>query len=542
MKRLVVWLLVGVAALAVLAIVAVLALPRIVDMPRIQAYVASTASQALGRPVTFSSLSIAVLPLPAVELHDLRVAEDPRFGTEPFLTLDTGRIRLQLWPLLRGRVELGGVTLTKPVITVIQAPDGRLNVATLGAGAETEPKTGGRPGRPGAATGGAATVLASRVEIDEGVVTFVQRGRGEARTQYTLRDLDLTLVGRGTQVAVEGDARLDPGNVALTISDGLLALDGARSLGEAPVRATVAIDGRQVKDLVAAAAGPSPAIDGAVKGVLTVGGTVAAPTAAGDVTLSKLGVTQTNAACPEPRQRTLAVPSIQLNAAWRPARLTAKPLTATVADGTVTSQMTVSLDRGVRVQLSDLAVKGLALEPVLVEFLCQGYAVTGPLDLTGALAFEARDLLGTLSGPGQLRIGAGKVVGTQALALIANLVRVVGTLGALQAGDVPTRVTDSPLEFESITGTYQMTNGVVRTRDLRYTSRTLKAGVAGEYALPTGRMDLDLTVMTGKGDIKAKVTGTASSPSVRVSPTDLLRGVDPNTVERGLQDLLRRFR
>lgn len=542
MKRLAVWLLVGVAALAVLAIVAVLALPRIVDMPRIQAYVASTASQALGRPVTFSSLSIAVLPLPAVELHDLRVAEDPRFGTEPFLTLDTGRIRLQLWPLLGGRVELGGVTLKKPVITVIQAPDGRLNVATLGAGPETEPKGAGRPGRPGAATGGAATVLASRVEVDEGVVTFVQRGRGETRTQYRLRDLDLTFVGRGTQVAVEGDARLEPGNVALTISNGLLALDGARSLGEAPVRATIALDGRQVKDLVAAAAGPSPAIDGAVKGVLTVGGTVAAPTAAGDVTLSKLAVTQTNAACPEPKERTLAVPSIQLNAAWRPERLTAKPLTATVADGTVTSQMTVSLDRGLRVQLSDLAIKGLALEPVLVDFLCQGYAVTGPLDLTGALAFEPRDLLATLSGPGQLRIGPGKVVGTQALALIANLVRVVGALGALQAGDVPTRVTDSPLEFESITGSYQMTNGVVRTRDLRYTSRTLKAGVAGEYALPTGRMDLDLTVMTGKGDIKAKVTGTASSPSVRVSPTDLLRGVDPNTVERGLQDLLRRFR
>ena len=136
MPRWVKWLLGVVAVLVILVVVAAAALPRLVDTPRIQSYIASSATQALGRPVRFSSVSIRVLPLPAVELHDLEVAEDPKFGTEPFLKLDVGRVRLRLLPLLTGRVELGDILLRKPVVTLIQGADGRLNIASLGAAAE----------------------------------------------------------------------------------------------------------------------------------------------------------------------------------------------------------------------------------------------------------------------------------------------------------------------------------------------------------------------------------------------------------------------
>jgi hypothetical protein len=538
MPRWVKWLLGVVGALAALVVIAAALLPRVVDTPRIQAYIATNAAQALGRPVKFSSVTLRILPLPAVELHDLEVADDPRFGTAPFLRLQTGHVRLKLVPLLTARVELGDIVLKKPVISLIQAGDGRLNISTLGTAAE--PRAPARPGRSstGSAAGGAAAV--TRVLVEGGLVTYVAPGKGDAPAQYRLSDLDLSLTGGATQITFKGRAKLQPGGVGLTLSDGIVGVGGARPLTEASLRGKVGIDGSDVAPLAAVAVGSTPAVGGAVRGTLALGGTVAAPTAAGEVTMSPLSVTEIQAQCPEPKRRTLSIPTVKLNAAWQNQRLTGKPLTATLG-GTVTTQLTATLDRGMRVELADLAIKALPLEKVLVDYLCQGYAITGPLDLTGALAFEAKDMVHTLSGPGQLRVGRGKVVGPQALALIGNVVRVGGAISSILSADLPANVFDSPLEFESITGTYTLTNGVATTRDLLYTSRAMKVSIAGDYGLATGRMDLDMIVNHGRGQLQAKVTGTTASPSIRVSPSTVLRDLDRPKTEKGIKDLLKRF-
>lgn len=524
------------AALLVLALAAVAALPYLVDTSRVQAFVATTAAQALGRPVRFSSVSVRVLPLPAVELHDLEVAEDPKFGTAPFLKLDSGRVRLRLWPLLRGQVEVGDVVLEKPVITIIRAPDGRLNIASLGTPAESRPAS--RPSRSGA--GATAAVAVARVRIEDGIVAYVARARGEGPARYRLDDLDLTLTGSGAQVAFEGDARLQPGDVGVTLSDGLVVLGGARGLATAPLRGAVALEGKDLGPL-AAAAMPAPALGGALSGRLVLGGTVGTPTAAGDVEVTRFTATQTNQSCPEPQRRTLTVPSVKLALAWQDQRLTGRPLTATLGGGTASTQLTVTLDEGLRVHLADVRIKALPLEPVLVDYLCQGYAISGPLDLTGSLTFAARDVLGTLTGPGQLRVGAGKVVGPRALALVGGVVRTSGTVSSILAADLPTRSFDSPLEFDSISGTYTLTNGVAVTRDLVYASRAMKVAIAGDYSLPTTRMNLDMVITHARGEVRAKVTGTTASPAVRVSPASILRDIDPEKAQKGIKDLLKRF-
>jgi hypothetical protein len=325
------------------------------------------------------------------------------------------------------------------------------------------------------------------------------------------------------------------------MSDGVIALAGVRSLTDAALRGKVAIDGKDVAPLAAAAAGPNPAVGGAVRGALALGGTVGDPTASGDVELSNLTVTQSNPQCPGPRRRTLTVPTVKLNAAWQEQRLVARPMTATLGGGTVTTQLTVMLGGGVRVQMADLGIKALPLEKVLVDYLCQGYAITGPLDLTGGLSFDARDVLNTLSGPGQLQVGAGRVVGSQALALIGSVVRVGGAISSILSADLPSRVFESPLEFDSITGTYTLANGVATTRDLLYSSRAMKVAIAGDYALATSRMNLDMTISHGRGEVKARVTGTTASPSIRVSPASVLRDVDPKKTEKTIKDLLKRF-
>jgi AsmA protein len=536
------WIFVGIAAIVVLAVAALFALPYLVDLPRVQALIAANASQALGRPVKFASMKLTALPLPAVELHGLEIAEDPHFGKEPFVRLDTGVVRLKLWPLLRGRVELGDITLKKPVIAVVQAADGRLNVSTLGASGEPAPPRAGRGTGSGAGTAGAGALAASKLTLTDGIVDYVAHGKGDTVTRYRLENVDVTVTGGATQLGMKGSFAVKPGDLTVKLDDGTLTVGGARTLTDAPLRGKVSLESRDVGALAKGFVGPSPEFGGALKGTLTLAGTLGAPSAAGEVTVSKPAVTQVQAACPEPKRRTLALGDLKLNAAYKDSVLSARPVNTSIGGGTIAAQLVASLDRGVRVQLSDIGIKGLPLDKVLVDYLCQGYAITGPLDLTGALSFSVADMWQTLSGPGTLRAGPGKVVGSQALALVGNLIRVGGALSAALNADVPALATGSPLEFESITGTYQITNGVVTTRDLLYTSKAMKVGVAGQYALTSGRMDVDMTVTHSRGEVKAKVTGNAASPSIRVDPATILRGVDREKVEKGLGDLLKRIR
>jgi hypothetical protein len=541
LKRALKWLGILVAVVVVLGIVAAVALPRLIDTPRVQAMIASSAAQAVGRPVKFASLSIGLFPLPSIELHNLEVAEDPQFGTTPFLTLETGRIYLKLRPLLSGRVEFGDITLVRPRIAVIQNADGRLNVASLAPPSES--KAAPRPGRSsGGAAGGAAAAIVSRVKIDKGLITYVAHGKGPAQTPYRVEDLDVTVTGQGTQLAFKGAFVVRPGDLTVTLADGIVAVNGAKTLLEAPVRAKIGIDGKDVEKLVAAAAGPTPTIAGPIKGDFSLGGTLGAPRIAGTVELASVRVTQANQACPEPKQRTLALGPLKVNgAAWDGAHFQSRPVTTSVGGGPISTNLTLTLDRGARVQLSDLAIKSVPAEKVLVDFLCEGYAVSGPLDLTGALATNTSDLLNTLGGSGHLRIGPGRVVGPQALALVGVVTRLAGVASSVLTADVPRSLTSDPVDFESIAGNYQITNGVLTTKDLLYTAKEVKVGVAGEYGLATGRMNLDLRVDHGKGEVRAKVTGNAASPTVRIDPSSIAGQIDRGKVESGLQDLLKRF-
>src|SRR5206468_3090222 len=258
----------------------------------------------------------------------------------------------------------------------------------------SEPKAAERAPRGGGGTGGGGAVPAAAISIDHGAVAYISHGKAGATSQYRVEDLDLTLTGGAPQLAFKGDFKVKPGDLVVKVADGQVALNGGKSLTEAPLRGVVTLDGKDIGELVKTALG----------------------------------------------------------------------------DGTITGQLSLSLAQGMRVQLADLAIKALPLEKALVDYLCQGYAITGPLDLTGATSFSAHDVFNTLSGPGALKIGRGKVVGPRALALLGGIVRLGGAVSSLLSADLP-NVGDSPLEFESITGTYQIVNGVLNTKDLLYTSR-----------------------------------------------------------------------
>jgi len=530
------WTLIGLAVLAALILGTLLTVPLLLDTPAIQAYVAQAASHALGRPVKFSSLSVSALPLPTVKLRGLQVGEDPSFGPGPFVTVSEGRMRIRIRPLLQGRVELADLTLKEPRIHVVEDAAGRLNVATLG-GPTPAPAGSPRAGTARPAPAAAGAVLLSRVRIVGGAVDYQKAGATSAA--FTLQDIDVTVTqgGAGEALRVSGSAQGQPGNVKLTIADGTVGAMPGRAFGDAQLKATVDIEARDIAP-AAALFVPTPSVSGLLKGRVQVSGTAARLTASGAVGFERLTLTAEQPRCAAPKRRSLALEDVRVPLVYGPLQLESQTVQSKVAKGTVAFRLSVALGAAPVVTLRDVTVKGMQLEPVLVDYLCQQNAVTGPLDLTGEATLRLPEALPSLNGSGRLQIGAGRVIGrdlldalTQALAL-TDLVST-----ALEGGRRRSRPgAGSPLSFDSITATYTITHGVARTQDLVYVARDLRLTGAGTYGLVDGRTAMDVVVTQGANRVKARVAGAPGA--LTIVPTDV-RIKEPKDLRKTLDRLLR---
>ena len=93
----------------VLVSVAVLAFgPPLLTLNRFQRRVESAMSAALGRAVSVRKVHPLFLPRPGFYLQDMRVQDDPAFGSEPLLRADSVTASLRLTSLWRGRGDRPG--------------------------------------------------------------------------------------------------------------------------------------------------------------------------------------------------------------------------------------------------------------------------------------------------------------------------------------------------------------------------------------------------------------------------------------------------
>ena len=203
-----------------------------------------------------------------------------------------------------------------------------------------------------------------------------------------------------------------------------------------------------------------------------------------------------------------------------PTRLDSGPVEAKVARGTVSLRASMARVGVPTASLTEISVRGMDLGLVLVDYLCQPYAVTGLLDLSGEAILRLPDVrppetMRGVDGSGRIKIGPGKVVGRE----VVNLVRdVVGLGSAVSAVVNPGRsAVRSPLDFDSITATYTVASGVARTEDLVYTARDVRVRAAGTYGLGDRRVAMEVTLTEGANQIRGLITGAPGS--LRVVPT-----------------------
>jgi AsmA protein len=125
------WLMItGIAFVALVLIV--VALPFLININSFRPQLEARASAALGRKVKLGNLSLSILRGTLIA-NDIEVADDPAFSPSDFLTAKSVDFEVELKPLIFSRqVNVIGVVVEQPKITLIRADNGAWNFSSLG--------------------------------------------------------------------------------------------------------------------------------------------------------------------------------------------------------------------------------------------------------------------------------------------------------------------------------------------------------------------------------------------------------------------------
>jgi AsmA protein len=125
-----------IAAIVLAVIVVVLiAIPFFINVNSFRPKIEATATEALGRQVKVGNLGLSLLT-GTVTADDISIADDPAFANAPFVTAKSLRVGVELMPLIFSKqLNVTGITLEEPQITMLKTADGKWNFSSLGGNA-----------------------------------------------------------------------------------------------------------------------------------------------------------------------------------------------------------------------------------------------------------------------------------------------------------------------------------------------------------------------------------------------------------------------
>jgi AsmA protein len=169
-----------VGALLALIVIAITLVVLFVDPNDYRDEIAARVEQQTGRKLTLSGdLKLSFFPWLALETGPASLSDAPGFGDEPFVSINEARISVRLLPLLRGKLEVGQVTLNGARIRLITDAQGRDNWADLGKKETTETA-------PTDKTTALPTIAG--LEITDAAITMEDR---KAQTKRMVRDFNM---------------------------------------------------------------------------------------------------------------------------------------------------------------------------------------------------------------------------------------------------------------------------------------------------------------------------------------------------------------
>jgi uncharacterized protein involved in outer membrane biogenesis len=200
---------------------------------------AAEVSRALGRPVELADIGLSWRGGLSASVHDLRIAEDPRFGSGDFLQVAQAYVVVRLLPALRGNYEIHRVQLDAPRIRILRDHNG-FNFDSLG---QQRPRESAELERPAAEESSSAVpedalaLLVAAVRIDQGSVVYIDR-RTDPPSQVAVEGLDFsaTDAALGSTIAIDVEGRVvDFGDARVKITGEIGPLTNPPALNDLPL-------------------------------------------------------------------------------------------------------------------------------------------------------------------------------------------------------------------------------------------------------------------------------------------------------------------
>jgi len=172
-------------------VVVVLILPFLIPVNQFRPTIEEKASAALGRKVTFGNLSFSLLS-GSLSAQDLTIGENSGFGQSPFLTAKSLKVGVELVPLVFSKkLNVTGVTIDNPQVTLLRNAQGEWNVSSLGRTAGTaEPKQSSAGTNTRGSSGSPTDFSIKRVELKNGRIII---GATQSRQRSTYDHVNITV-------------------------------------------------------------------------------------------------------------------------------------------------------------------------------------------------------------------------------------------------------------------------------------------------------------------------------------------------------------
>ncbi len=251
MKRVLLTVLLGLTALILLALVALGVVLARVNPNDYKDDITALVEKATGKHLIFqSNIEAAFFPRLGLKIGRLQLNDEPVFGAEPFASVQSASLSLELLPLLSGNVVVKDVTLDgltlKLVATSAGAANWDFNAGKPEAGGKAAPREGvtaladerTKEAKPRPEEGKSLNLAVKQMRCTNMRVTYRDLSAGSSYRldidDLALQNLDLgadmSLVlagsgedlssGRAAKFALQGDARVQAdGSLAMTVSD-----------------------------------------------------------------------------------------------------------------------------------------------------------------------------------------------------------------------------------------------------------------------------------------------------------------------------------
>ena len=142
----------GVIVILVICLVLVVLAPFMVNLDRYKGTILARVEPYLGRDIDFTHIELTILSGLGAEIQGLRVADNPRFSSADFISLDSLQVRVELLPLLKKEIKVRKIILKGPMISVARNAGGEFSFDDILASLKKKGKAAGTPsarfGRP----------------------------------------------------------------------------------------------------------------------------------------------------------------------------------------------------------------------------------------------------------------------------------------------------------------------------------------------------------------------------------------------------------